>query len=90
VNPERLNGDASDRASLREFLGAQVTVGQQTELISFSFTFYRAEDRTGNFAFRLSQRSPEAQPTEADGKGAIDCNTGLIMVWTVGPRAPAG
>ena len=90
VNPERLNADASDRASLGEFLGAQVAVGQQTELISFSFTFYRAQDRTGNFAFRLSQRGVEAQPTEAAGKGAIDCDTGLIMVWTVGPRVPAG
>ncbi len=90
VNPERLNADASDRASLGEFLSAQVAVGQQTELISFSFTFYRAEDHTGNFAFRLSQRSAEAQPTEAAGKGAIDCDTGLIMVWTVGPRGPSG
>ena len=89
VNPERLNADASDRASLREFLGAQVAVGQKTDLISFDFTFYRAEDRTGNFAFRLAQRSREAQPTEAAGKGAVDCDNGLIMVWTVGPRVPS-
>ena len=88
VDPERSNSDATDRASLREFLGAQVAAGQQTELISFDFTFYRAEDRTGNFAFRLAQRSSEAQPTEAAGKGAVDCDTGLIMVWTVGPREP--
>ena len=89
VNPERLDADASDRASLREFLGAQVAASQEAELISFDFTFYRAEDRTGNFAFRLAQHSREAQPTEAAGKGAVDCDTGLIMVWSVGPREPS-
>ena len=89
VDPERLNAAAYDRGSLREFLEAQVTAGQQTELIFFSFTSFRVEDRTGHFGFRLAQRSQAEQPTEAVGKGAIDCDTGLIMVWSVGPREPS-
>ena len=89
VDPERLNAAAYDRSSLREFLEAQVTAGQQIELISFTFTSFRDEDRTGNFGFRLAQRSEAEQPMEAVGKGAIDCDTGLIMVWSVGPREPS-
>ena len=89
VDPERLNDAAHDRASLREFLAAQVTAGQQVKLISFNFTSFRNEDQTGHFGFRLAQRSGAEPPTEAVGKGAIDCDTGLVMVWSVGPREPS-
>lgn len=86
VNPERWETEASDRASLRAFLEARIAVSERTDLVSFDFNSYRDEDRTGNFGFRLAQRSDVDEPTEASGKGAVDCDTGLIMMWSVGPR----
>jgi hypothetical protein len=87
VHPERWDTDTSDRSSLREYLEARATTGQRTEIIAFELTFYREADRTGNFRFTLAQRTAE-QATEASGKGAVDCDTGLIMVWTVGSQKP--
>jgi hypothetical protein len=89
VSPERLDAEASNRDSLSTFFATQVADSYQAEVQSFGFNFYRSEDRTGNFEFRLAQRSDSVGTSAVSGKGAIDCDSGLVMVWTVGPRAAA-
>lgn len=86
VDPERLNSAASDRTTLLGFFQDMISAEIQTEVASFTFNSYRAQDRTGNFGFHLRQRSADGPATEVAGKGAIDCETGHVMLWTVGPR----
>ena len=57
VDPERLNSTASDRTTLREFFQNMTSAEIQSELTSFTFNSYCAQDRTGNFGFHLTQRS---------------------------------
>ncbi len=81
VDPERLNADASDRASLGEFLGAQVAVGQQTELISFSFTFYRAEDHITPGTLPSGFLSGVPRPSRQRPPGRVRSNATLVSSW---------
>ncbi len=81
ADPERIGvNESSDRSTLRQFFADQTASGYEYEVTSLDVNFYRSTDRTGNFQFELSDRS---------GKGAIDCDTGLIMVWTMGPQESA-
>lgn len=86
VDSERLGSDAKDRSTLGSYLRNRVDALEQTELLEFDFSSYRAQDRTGHFAFRFAQRSTDYGDATVIGKGAIDCDTGLIIVWSVGPR----
>ncbi len=86
VNSERIGRDAQNRSTLGSYLRSRVKVEEQTELVEFGVSSYRAEDRTGHFAFRFAQRSTDYGEATVVGKGAIDCDSGLIIVWSVGPR----
>ena len=88
VNPERFDEGASNRSTLRAFLESDVVDGRRMELLELN-TFYNSENGTGDFNFRLRQTLADGATTVAGGKGAIDCSTALIVLWTVGPREPA-
>ncbi len=47
--------------------------------MDFSLNGYRSEDNTGHFEMVLSRSELVLK-----GKGAIDCDSGKIMVWVVG------
>jgi hypothetical protein len=81
VDPDRLGADSFDRSNLRAFFAELAESAPEFEVVSVDFNFYRQTDRTGNFEFQLADRR---------GKGAIDCDSGLIMVWSMGAPEPAG
>ena len=86
VNTERLGRDAYNRSTLGAYLTSRVEAEEQNALVEFDFSSYRAEDRTAHFAFRFAQHSSDYGDATVVGKGTIDCDTGLIIVWSVGPR----
>ena len=71
--------EAQDRSSLDSYLAQQHTSGDSLQLMNFSFNGYRSEDNTGHFEMVLSRSE-----LVLEGKGAIDCDSGKIMVWVVG------
>ena len=72
ADPERIGvNESADRSTLRQFFADQTAAGYECQVVSLEVNFYRSTDRTGNFEFQLSDRG---------GKGAIDCDTGLITV----------
>jgi len=75
-NPYRLNDDAYNRSTLDSYLAMRHAEGHHLELTQFGYTGYRDQDRTGNFTFIA------ANAATVTGKGAIDCDTGMIMVWS--------
>lgn len=87
VNPERFDESASNRSTLRAFLESDVVDGRQMELMDLN-TFYNSENGTGDFNFRLRQTMTDGTATVAGGKGATDCSTALIVLWTLGPSEP--
>lgn len=76
--PQRLNDAAFDRSTLDAYLAMRHAEGDRLDLYGFDYNGYRAEDRTGHFSFVVSR----SDGTTAMGKGAIDCDTGKIMVWS--------
>ena len=89
VNPERWGEYDGGRDSLASFFETQVADGYRVELDNFTFDAYQPETRGSGFAFSLNQRSDSQGATTASGKGAIDCDSGRIMFWAVGPRREA-
>ena len=75
-NPYRNNEAALDLSTLDAYLASRHTAGHRLVISELSFVEYRAEDRTGNFTFVAEDAATLA------GKGAIDCDTGKIMVWS--------
>jgi hypothetical protein len=75
-NHYRNNDEARDRSTLEAYLARRHSEGHRLELTHFAFGAYRDVDRTGHFTFVAADA---ATPV---GKGAIDCDTGRIMVWS--------
>jgi hypothetical protein len=75
-NPYRNNEAAFDLSTLDAYLASRHAAGHRLVIDGPYFVEYRAEDRTGHFTFVA-----EGAATIA-GKGAIDCDTGKIMVWS--------
>lgn len=75
--PTRLHGDSMDRSTLATYLRSRHSAGHRFELTGYAFTGYRAVDDTGHFTF--ARVGPEA--AMLSGKGAVDCVSGLIIVW---------
>lgn len=74
----RHGDEVEDRSSLDPYLAQQHTSGDSLQLMDFSYNGYRSEDNTGHFEMVLSRNELVLQ-----GKGAIDCSSGKIMVWAV-------
>jgi hypothetical protein len=89
VDPERLSMTAaSDRPTLRSFLDDTIARRVQYEIANLDVASERGSDRSRSFNFEMIERIDGQPPTRASSKGAIDCDTGLIMVLSVGTREP--
>ncbi len=73
--------EATDRSSLDSYFAQQHASGDNLRLVSFSYG-YRDEDNTGHFRMVLSRNE-----LVLNGKGAIDCDSGKIMVWATDPAS---
>jgi len=78
--PGRLDPEARNRDTLLAYLSERVMEGARYELVSFSFNGYREADDTGNFGFILRNEAG----SRIFGKGAVACETGKIIVWSMG------
>ena len=79
--PDRLDSAAFDRSTLDSYLATRHEDGHHLEVSEFRFNGYRPIDRTGHFGFVVLQDAK----VQVDGKGAVDCVSGKIMVWSLGP-----
>lgn len=81
---ERIAPDALDRSSLSGYLSDRHRRQVQQDLEDF--TFNGVDGGHGNFGFTLRESSPDAV-LHYPGKGAVDCVSGKLMVWSEGaPR----
>lgn len=77
----RLGSDSRDRGTLVEFLKLRSTDAGQSELVHF--------ERNGrgqgiaHFGFRI-RRAEGDSSSVFPGKGALDCGSGTIVVWSEG------
>ena len=72
--------EAGDRSGLDAYFAQQQASGDTLQLVSFSYSGHRAADNTGHFGMVLAR-----DELVVPGKGAIDCGSGKIMVWALGP-----
>lgn len=87
VDPERLSMTAaSDRSTLRSFLDGKIATSVQYEIANLDVASERGSDRSRSFNFEMIERIDGQPPTHARSRGAVDCDTGLIMVLSVGTR----
>ncbi len=75
-NPYRNNEAAYDLSTLDAYLASRRAAGHRLAINGPYFVEYSAEDRIGHFTFVAEEAATVA------GKGAIDCDTGKIMVWS--------
>jgi hypothetical protein len=82
---ERLNDDAYQRDSLSSYLQQRADIGEELRLVAMDTEYDRGRDLT-NIAYTIQRSAPDiAGGAElVAGKGAIDCESGKIMVWSVG------
>ena len=78
-NHYRNNDESRDRGTLDTYLGRRHAEGHRLELTYFVFGAYRDIDRTGHFVFVAADLATQHFDF---GKGAVDCDTGRIMVWS--------
>lgn len=85
--PDRLHEAAHDRASLDQYLSDRHAEGDRLRLVELNHNGYRSFDKTGHFDFSVRRNEVD----DVIGKGAIDCLSGGIMVWSLGPNpGPTG
>jgi hypothetical protein len=75
-NAYRNNEAAYDLSTLDAYLASRHAAGHRLVINGLYFVEYRAQDHTGHFTFVAEHARSVA------GKGAIDCDTGKIMVWS--------
>ena len=82
---ERLNDDAGDRESLGGYLQRRADVGEKLRLVAMDTEYERARNIT-HIAYNIEREAPDKQhgAQVVVGKGAIDCESGKIMVWSMG------
>lgn len=76
--------DYQVRSTLASYFATRHAEGDQLVLDRFSFAGYNAPDRTGNFNGILLRRNLQNAARAVPFKGAIDCESDRIMVWSVG------
>ena len=86
------NHAAFDVAETRTLLQRRAEAHEEGLLLALSVQF-DPRRRLGHIAYALSLRADDVQPAAdgsdrlVEGKGAIDCATGTIMVWSMGTDA---
>ena len=82
---ERLNNDAYDRESLGDYLQRRSETGEKLRLIAMDTEYEQARNVT-HIAYNVERNAPDQRNGAAVvvGKGAIDCESGKIMVWSMG------
>lgn len=82
---ERLNDDAYDRAGLGDYLQQRADAGEELRLVAMDTEYERARNVT-HIAYNVNRDAPDSQDGAGlvVGKGAIDCESGKIMVWSMG------
>lgn len=82
---ERLNNDASDRASLSSYLQLRADAGEKLRLVAMDTAYERARN-VAHIAYNVQRSAPDGLEGTAVvvGKGAIDCESGKITVWSMG------
>lgn len=76
---------AGDRAKLREHL--QAVAAEMTSVTLWEFD-YNGGTQVGNFSYVLTKTDTEGNTTTVVGKGALQCSTGLLVLWSEGGPAP--
>lgn len=86
---ERQDSDAFDRASLGDFLQAWSDTGEVLRLVDMDTEYELARNIT-HIAFNVerSGSAPSGSGVAVAGKGAVDCESGTIMVWSMGTTHP--
>jgi hypothetical protein len=72
------------RETLTAFFAARHAAGDRLSWRQFRFNGYRTSDRTGNFVGELWRNERGRAPRLLPVKGAIDCDTQRIMVFSIG------
>ncbi len=81
----RIGTAANDRLSLLSYLESRHVHHEQVAIVQLAVA-YRASDNSGNFEFNGKRVADDIAPEGSltVGKGALDCETGKIMVWSWG------
>lgn len=82
---ERLDSEASDRGSIGGYLQARSDRGERLRLVAMDTEYERARNIT-HIAYNVerSERETLGSATVVVGKGAVDCESEKIMVWSMG------
>jgi hypothetical protein len=80
----RIEPDAMDRSSLSGYLEKRREQDLQQHVAEF--TFNGVDGGHANFGFVIRESSPGGT-LRYPGKGAIDCTTGKLIVWSEGSPA---
>ncbi len=84
----RLDESAHDRSTLLGFLQQRQAMREHMVVEAVDFNGYRDADRTAHFELLLRRTADDIPggPQLLLGKGAVDCDTGRLVVISIGPR----
>ncbi|MCP4960581.1 MAG: hypothetical protein GY925_15100 [Actinomycetia bacterium] len=82
---ERFDDDAKDRSTLGSYLQERSDAGERLGLVAMDAEYEQARNIT-HIAYNVERTEPETLEGAkvVVGKGAIDCESGKIMVWSMG------
>ncbi len=78
----RMGETSRDRSTLLEYFKARFEQDEVLELRSFSSSYER-ERNLAHFSFRISHEADDLKPRVRRGKGAFNCGTEKIIVWSM-------
>jgi hypothetical protein len=84
----RLDESARDRSTLLGYLQQRQAMREHMVVEAVDFNGYRDADRTAHFGMLLRRAADDIPggPQLLLGKGAVDCDTGRLMVISIGAR----
>lgn len=75
----RTGPDSYDRTTLPDHLASVAAATTTVTLVGFD---YNGRTDVGNFAYVLSSTDTDGNTVQDRGKGAVQCSTGFIVVWS--------
>ncbi len=79
---QRMDDESRDRATLLEYFSQRHELHERLSPTSFS-SKYESRRNIANFEFRIRRAADDVKVEERRGKGAYDCETRSIMVWSM-------